>query len=452
MDTSGVRAGGSATVDGITTPWRRGRGAAAGARGGGLALALSLALGPSAVAQQLVDLPGDDRRLEADFEEVYRVGSLDGELWETFGEIGGTAFDASGNLYIFDRQSGRITMVDTSGEFVREVGEPGEGPGEFRMAVDFTALPDGRLIVADIGHRAYQIFGADGAFERMVSMGDDGGVLRLGDLIAHPSRAAIVSGGDQVIAMRSGPGGRADDEPTGRPIELVDLTGDRIETTVLAEGWRPPREDPGTLQGGGLTFRMSVAGPLTFEPELLVAVLPDGGVVYSDSSAYALRVVGPDGTNRSVLRRPFRPRAVTERIREAERERRLAELQEGAGPQMRILTSDGAGAARAVPQEQIRAMMENRIAQMRFFDELPVVQGLATTWEGRIWVERRGEEPTGPGPIDVLGEDGRYLGTFPAGATEIPSSFGPGRLAAWVELDELDVPSVVVRRTAETMR
>jgi hypothetical protein len=30
--------------------------------------------------------------------------------------------------------------------------------------------------------------------------------------------------------------------------------------------------------------------------------------------------------------------------------------------------------------------------------------------------------------------------------TEIPSAFGPDGLAAYVELDELDVPTVVVRR------
>ena len=51
-------------------------------------------------AQEVVELTGQDRPLRSDYEEVYRVGSFDGDLWETFGEIGGTAFDANGNLYI----------------------------------------------------------------------------------------------------------------------------------------------------------------------------------------------------------------------------------------------------------------------------------------------------------------------------------------------------------------
>jgi len=412
-----------------------------------------LAAAAPLAAQQVVDLPGDDRRLAPDFEEVYRIGSIDGELWETFGEIAGTAFDAAGNLYVFDRQSSRIVMVDRAGRLVREVGEAGEGPGEMRMPVSFTAFRDGRLVVADMGHRAYQLFDADGAFERMVSMGDGGATIRMGAVMAHPTGEAIVSGGGEtVIAMRAGPGGAGAAEPTTRPIELVDLTGESVRTTVVADGWLPPRGAPTTLEGGGLSFRMTSAGPRTFEPALLVGVLPNGGIVYSDSSAYVLKVVGPDGSPARVLRRPLHPRRVTERMRDAERARRLAELEEGGGPQLRIVTRDGGGAASPVPQEQIREMLENQIAQMRFYEELPVLRGLATTWGGRVWVERRGEEPAGPGPIDVLTADGRYLGTFPAEATEIPSAFGPDGMAAWVELDELDVPTVVVRRLPDSLR
>ena len=70
-------------------------------------------------AQEVVELTGQDRPLRSDYEEVYRVGSFDGDLWETFGEIGGTAFDANGNLYIFDRQASRIVVVDSDGNFVR---------------------------------------------------------------------------------------------------------------------------------------------------------------------------------------------------------------------------------------------------------------------------------------------------------------------------------------------
>ena len=56
------------------------------------------------------------------------------------------------------------------------------------------------------------------------------------------------------------------------------------------------------------------------------------------------------------------------------------------------------------------------------------------------------------GPIDVVTAEGRYVGTFPAGATKMPDAFGPGGLAAFIELDDLDVASVVVRRLPAEVR
>ena len=114
---------------------------------------------------------------------------------------------------------------------------------------------------------------------------------------------------------------------------------------------------------------------------------------------------------------------------------------------MRIMVGGrGRGAAQPLGQDQMRQIMENQIAQMQFFEELPVVTGLQTSWAGKVWVQRGGEEPTGPGPIDVLTASGQYMGTFTAGVTEVPSSFGPDGMAAYIEMDEFDVPSVVVRR------
>ena len=59
---------------------------------------------------------------------------------------------------------------------------------------------------------------------------------------------------------------------------------------------------------------------------------------------------------------------------------------------------------------------------------------------------RQGDELLEDGPIDVLTVGGEYLGTYRTGATKMPDAFGPDGLMAFVELDEYDVASVVVRR------
>ncbi len=38
------------------------------------------------------------------------------------------------------------------------------------------------------------------------------------------------------------------------------------------------------------------------------------------------------------------------------------------------------------------------------------------------------------------------MGTFATGVTEIPGAFGPDGLAAYIETDDFDVPTIVVRR------
>ena len=114
-------------------------------------------------AQEVIDLPAEDRWLEPSFEELYRVGSVSGADWEQFGNVRDVGFDGAGRLYVFDNQADRVTVVGPDGEFLRAFGRPGDGPGEFRGADGLAVMRDGRVVLADTGHRAYHIFGADGS-------------------------------------------------------------------------------------------------------------------------------------------------------------------------------------------------------------------------------------------------------------------------------------------------
>ena len=432
-----------------------------GVGGGWLALvgltAASLALAAPAAAQVTVDLPAKDEILPAAFDEVFRVGAMDGADWETFGDIGSVAFDAQGRLYVFDRQSSRVVVTDATGKFIREVGEPGEGPGELRQAMSFTVLRDGSIVISDMGHQAYVLYGPDGAYQRMVSYGGDGGMIVMGDISADPHGDAVFMGGGRMaISMSRGAGGSGGPPqlPTNRPIKRISLSGDVAAETVLVEAWQPPRpEGPQTLSGGGMRFSMAMAGPRTFEPGLYMAPLPEGGVAYADTSTYAIKVADGAGALQRILRRPFTPRPVTAAMEEAEKERRLAELEEGGGPQVRMMVQGpGGGAARSISPDAIKEMMKGQLESMQFYPELPVLMNLATGWSGKIWAVRRGRQPTEAGPIDVLTLAGQYVGTFAVGATELPAAFGPEGMVAFIESDEFDVPTVVVRRLPVALR
>lgn len=409
-------------------------------------------------AQRVVEVTGQDRHLDTAFEEVFRVGTLDGEPWEMFGTVRTAAFDADGNLYLFDGSGGptgrwtdaRILVFSSSGEFVHQFGTTGQGPGEFNAPVALAVLPDGTSVVSDIGHRAYQLFDASGAFVRAVRVG----VPELSILYASPIHADPRGSGVYALPTRAGPTmGRA--PASSRPVLRLDLGSDAMRTDTVAKGWLPPPPETAdgevegvVIQGRRVTYaELGMGQTAIFEPEVLAGVLPDGRVVFSDSSAYALKLTGAgDPGVARIITRPLDPEPVTTEIQREEMERRNSlrmALGAPAGGQ-RILQFPGSD---GTPQNVTIDMPEPA-----FHPVLSVIHAVATTWEGHIWVERRGPWPDTDGPIDVLTADGDYLGTFPAGTPGMPAAFGPDGLVAFIELDELDVATVVVRRLPAALR
>lgn len=393
-------------------------------------LTASLVTAPLA-AQQVIELPAEDHLLDADLEDVYRVGAVTGEDWETFGNVHDLAFDWVGNLYVVDTRGARIVVVNPEGGFVRQLGGVGTGPGEFDQhnttSIRIAVLSDGRVAAFD---QRFSVFGPDGVFERTVRMRDDA-MIFMPRLDMDGRAAGVLATGEVRIIDIATIRGRADGtlpEPLHRHVLRMNLTGDEVAIDTVAHAWLPRGEATG------------------FIPPLIAGALPGGGVAYTDSSAYAIKVVSADGAPAPVLTRPFVPEPVTDRIRENERERRLKGLE--GDP----LGAGRAGAERGAVMSSMADAMRERVTSMEFYAVVPVVRGLRTSWEGRIWVQRRGEEPVSDGPIDVLTPDGRYLGTFAAEDMAMPAAFGPDGLAAFVEVDELGVQTVVVRRLPEGVR
>lgn len=397
---------------------------------------LALALGPTDLrAQEIVNLPAEDLPLSPDFEPVYRIGSAQAAAeWEEFFAIQGIGFDSAGNLYLLDGADAdggrRVVVVDPAGRHVRDFGRVGDGPGEFQMATQLMVWADGRSLVSD-RLRGYHVFSHDGQFEYTAQ--ESGGFMVMTRTGLRPERT-----GSRTALVR--------DE---RSILRMDLSSAEIGGGVLVEGW-VPRE--GTELPPVFDFDQlleTVGEEWGFEPEVLFDAMPAGGVAFSDSSAYAIKLTDASGAVSRILRRPIRPLPVTERMERAERERRLE--QEGG----RQFTQRGGD-----PPPQVQAMIDSYleaqragVENMQFHPEVPVVAAVRVTWDGSLWVERSTEPGTdGPGAIDVLAPDGGYVGTFPEGRLEMPDAFGPDGLVAFVETDEFDVPVIAVRRLPQPVR
>ena len=407
-----------------------------------------------------------DRPLTADFADVYRVGGIEAADWAQFSTSGAVAFDEAGNLVILDDAAHRVIVLDRTGGLVRVVGREGQGPGEFHEPSDLIVWRDGRFAVPDAGHQALQVFGEDGRLLHFVRMEGQGGsplagLTRFrGSWRADPGgegafRQGVSSAlGKTVGAFAQLFGAGAESEGVDdRGIERVEIVGDTATARPVLHAWRVPRgDDPDGLSVNDLAdqsrLMTSMVGMLNdrlyYEPDLLWDVLPDGTIAYSDSSAYAVRIVGADGAATGVLRRPHEPEAVDSRIRS----RTIARALRNHERNLEGTSEDVLAQLPGLPGA-FREQIETR----DFFAEVPIVRDLRATWEGALWIQRRGKEPWDDrGAIDVFDRDREYLGTFADGTTEMPDAFGPDGLVAFWELDELDVPIIVVRRLPTAVR
>ena len=109
-------------------------------------------------------------------EPVYKISPL--ELREDF-MIGGEAaegkyvlsrpydmaLDAGENLYVVDVREKNLKVFDKDGKYVKTMGRPGQGPGEFEFPMAVCILPAGNEIVV-LDNRQISVFNLEGAFLR----------------------------------------------------------------------------------------------------------------------------------------------------------------------------------------------------------------------------------------------------------------------------------------------
>ena len=470
----------------------------------------------AAPAQEVVELPAQDRALEADFVEVYSVAmpkSDDPEPESPFGDFADftkelqLAFNPAGELLVFEKglrpQTGRIVVFGVDGAVAREFGRMGWERGDFRAPVNFGVLSDGRSVVKDREHSAFLVYAPDGAYERMVRFPRPSGGILTGMVPGLPGLAGlaerVAAGRDGAFVYRtvlSDMDMDIDEQtfsvqtlntgPTGI-VERVGLEGNRVTVDTALRAWRPS-EGEATSIGvqmnpditqlseeemafADMSSLLSMDRAQTawlFPPPFAFGVLPDNGLAYIDSTTWEVKLVDADGRLNRIVRRPLTPTPVTEEMR-AEIGTRIREAQSAALDGIEeLMPSD-----EAAVMDGLLAGLTDQVTP-EFFPEVPVLSGLGVGWDGALWVVRTGDLLSmfeSESDLDATILPGGIGGlSAPAGGpidivgaddtyagtlpagTKLPDAFGPDGLAAWVTIDADLSKTIVVRRIPAALR
>ena len=190
-----------------------------------------------------VHIGPDDRIYAADnFDHTVRIFSPDGTVLQTLGEkdqpsdtgfvpgktpvqyggepfnrVTNVALDSAGDLYIADGYgNARVHKFAADGEHLFSWGEPGTGPGEFRLPHAIAIDEDDRVVVADRENSRIQVFSPGGEY-----LTEWTGISRPDDLFIDDAAGVMY------IAELGGWAAGADIPPHAPPASvcLVDLDG-----------------------------------------------------------------------------------------------------------------------------------------------------------------------------------------------------------------------------------
>jgi hypothetical protein len=390
-------------------------------------------------AQQGVVLPEQDVLLRDRPVDVWSEGRDEGESWQMLSRVTAAAFDAQDNLYVLDAGNFRVLVFAPDGRYLRTIGKQGGGPGELQSPGSLAIDAGQRLIVAEA--RGFSIFTRDGEFVRLVPA-HELGPLRLDAFGAHPD-------GGVLIRSRTLP--QPGEAPRGErvPAPIVhlplDMAGPADTVLALTEPGPVLRE---VARPGGRTMRiMHVAPPPTFSRTLRWTSLSDGRVaVAEEGDGYEIRIA-TRGRVSQILTRPLRPRAATERDRERARAAMRESLDSDGN---RVSLSGGAATFSGGGRGMSEALKQQIMDEMTFAEQVAVVQDLFATAAGQLWVQRAPGVWGDPSPVDLIADDGRYIGTITG--ISLPLAASRSGLAVWVEKNDVDVERLHVRRLPESWR
>lgn len=333
--------------------------------------------------------------------EELRLGSLESEGPEMFGEVRSVELDEAGRVWVLEGQAQEIRVFDATGDHVRTVGREGGGPGELSRAVRLDRAPDGNMWVMDPDNGRLSVFDTAGSYVE--------GHTALGGFVILPW-----------------PGGFDAENRYYAPIPNF-AEGFRMELARFGPGLAPldtlvPPEDPVTrdaftIERDGVT---RVRASIPFGGGLTWRVSPQGTFWALLREEYRLDEIDSAGDTLRTVRKSFEPVPVT-----------------------------GGDVEQAIEDLEWFTDQGGRVDPSLFPSRKPPTRNFFVDDLGHLWVSRTAAAGEEEGRVwDIFDPEGRYLGRL---ALPFNLALGPmprvrDDVLYGVVRDEMDVPYVILAR------
>jgi hypothetical protein len=332
-------------------------------------------------------------------DSLARIGSLDVGP-QAFNRVRSLLLDAAGRVYVVDNGNRAVLVFGPDGEFERQLGREGAGPGEYRDPYSLAWLGD-TLALLDPRNARLALFLRDGSW-------------------AGSWRASVITGAPSLVRLyRMGTAGFAsfDLQRTEGPSERVFV---RWSARTPAGDTVPFLMGP---QAAGVQCASAGLGigfySNPFSPRLVQTPAPDGTIAAAVTDRFRLAFITPAGDTVRIIERATDPPRLTD-----DDWRPVDSSFRAFREQWRGATCTPAGLDRPTHRPALRDL---------FYDH-----------DDRLWVE---VAVPGGFRFEVFDAGGRLLGALPA-PPRLPSvepSVVAGRLAV-VEADNLGVQYVRIFR------
>jgi len=239
--------------------------------------------------------------LQIIFEEDLTIGVEEGDENYMFGSLVVMNTDDEGNFYVTDGDRNTAKKYDSNGKFLRSIGRPGQGPGEFQNISEVRFNIEGNIYLNDVKNHRISFLSKDGNYLRVIK-------------VPSVFERVVINSKGFYIAMN------ADNIELGQGKKwdyVYGLFDDNFN--LIAEFLRLPQEvnaQSKKNEDSIVKVFADLLSGMAFEPFVNYVLDKNDLIYFGYPRNYEIKVYSSEGKLMNIIQRDFEPVEISERNKE----------------------------------------------------------------------------------------------------------------------------------------